>query len=299
MRIDNGNKAHSLVFDSWDEFVDFAETEPNKGKVGTSARKEGKGKSWDLGIGFDGFASLARKGWSQPVAEVEGLAGHVENAVEVEVFDSSFQAVYDVAGSEVDVPVFLAGEPECMIESTPIRISRHGRAVRIIVPHFTSCGVNAESFRRRGAAIVALCDGLAKRQHPVEVVVVYQCGTYDYGRKQSSYDRFQYVVPVQAATDPLDVERLLAATAHPASFRRLGFAVMENAPDLGVAKALTLTGGYGSPVGHSLLASETDRLIGDVENTILPQDLSCYNEGRWDELGTATWVVETIDAIFN
>jgi hypothetical protein len=103
---------------------------------------------------------------------------------------------------------------------------------------------------------------------------------------------------VQAATDPLDVERLLAATAHPASFRRLGFAVMENAPDASVATGLTVHGGYGHPVDRDLLVKETDRLLGDVENTILPQDLSCYNEGRWNERGTATWVVETIDQIF-
>lgn len=281
------------VYGSWEDYVVKVETTPVPAhRCGSSSTKAGEGKSWDLGLGYEGALVAAREGWRQPLTEVERLATHVESKVDLDLFQTTFDSIRDVAGSEVDIDRYLTGEPECMIESIPLTISRHGRAVRLVVPISYSAGTDSAKVLRRGSAVVALADLLAKAQHPLEVWAAITLTT-KHGKANSGKNTvrpdFVDLVRVQAADEPLDVARLLFILAHPAGFRRLGFRSIEQIEDRDLADAIGFS--YGFPVGF-----HQDDLPDQVDNTFVLDHLN-YSH-TWDEDYCTTWITSVLDEVF-
>lgn len=271
----------SKVFDSWSEWCEYvADDSPNPHGRRSESRDKAPRPEWDLNTTFKAAQKLASTGWDEPMVEVNRFAEHVEANMDTDLFQTSFESRFDVAGAEVAIDRFLSGEPECMIESTPIRISRQGRAVRLVVTGGALAEVEAENIRNRGAAIVALADVLARCQHPVEIWVGWQVKIGD--------KHLMHAVKVQNANDPLDVPRLLFAIAHPACHRRLTFRARELCPDRWHNAS---SQGYGATEGvHA--ASLPD----EVENTIYLGPIRANDE--WSEARACAWIQGEIDKIF-
>jgi hypothetical protein len=214
-------------------------------------------------------AKLARQGWSEHRDIVDRYVEHVENQVDLDLFSTSFQATYAVAGAEVDMGRFLAGEPECMIESTPLRIARKGRAVRLVIPFGYRGVVEPAQAVRRGAAVVALADMLAKAQHPVEI---WATRSQQFGGEGPT--QYHANILVQSANDPLDIDRLLFVFAHPGAYRRIGFATLN-----GYA-GITSQGGQVPPKPEDLGEM--------VENTHIFPVLEADQD--WSEAAAVQWV---------
>lgn len=228
-------------------------------------------------------------GYWEALPEAERFAARVEAEVQLSTMQTTFTSTWDVAGSEVDMGRFLAGEPECMIESLPYKVARQGRAVRVVVPSCYASQVPTETVRQRGAAVVALCMILARAQHPVEVWADYA------NHGTGGRNRYAFAVRVQHANEPLDEGRLMFALAHETANRRLCFSVKEqqSAAVRNDFRISDTAGGYGQSPRHALVSD-----VPDAEaNTILLSDFDV--EPDWSEGKAVAWINRTIEALFS
>jgi len=95
---------------------------------------------------------------------------------------------YDVAGGEVDIGRYLAGEPESMVEYALQPLSRAGRVLRLQVEVSQSWRVAAATIRAIGNAVVALADGLRVRGVGLEIAVTAQVTGETPGHRPSGHD---------------------------------------------------------------------------------------------------------------
>jgi len=208
---------------SWQDFIDHArapDTIPNgSGRLSNSAWA---GATWDEAI------SLATDGWVMPLPEVdlavEALREHLSDHAQA----VDLAPVWDVTGSEVDVATYLSGAPECMIDYVTQRRTSRSRVVTLLIPSCYSQTVPHAEVINRGAALAALCSAIITAAHSVEVWFGYACKMSP-SPDGASAERYSAVARVVSAGEPLNVPRLMFATAHPAMLRRLWFGVWDSA----------------------------------------------------------------------
>lgn len=263
----------------WAEWLELTLQAPKK--AGSSRRESGDdwaGSSWAGAV-----AMATGEGYSDVLPDADRIAAKVSETVATDLFQTTFQSSWDVAGAEVDMGRFLAGEPECMIESTPLRISRQGRAVRIVVPISVSGSIGADLIMRRGAAVMAFADVLARAQHPLEI----WAGFKSTGRGGLTCT---YMIQVQAANAPLDPGRIMYALAHPSMLRRLTFSAMEH-ENASAWSTWSVGRGYGMPSGNV----QDD--LADLEgNAII---LPMLQRDDWSETDSVAWIERQLATIFD
>lgn len=202
------------------------------------SRTNGASATWDLNTGFAKATRLARDGWSKPRADVDSLTGAIDGELRDLVIEST-SAFMDVAGGEVDVADYLTGEPECMRDHRYTEQSAQREVVTIAVGIAASCAVSADTILRRGAAVCALVDLVARAGYTVELWA-------DMTSRGHGGHRIAVQVKVHSPEDRLDVDAVMYALAHPAMLRRTVFALMEQQP-ADVRRAVGIGGGYGMP----------------------------------------------------
>lgn len=287
---------------TWDEWVETAASSPveHPGTDEVTQAHSDTARRMEFCGGWTWDETLERargEGYHESIDDVETLAHQVEDEITADRFQTTFVATWDVAGSEVDMGRFLSGDPECMVEATPIRVAKHGRAVRIVVPSNQKGGTDVNAIRMRGAAIVALCDVLARLQHPLEVWAAYCNNGAGSPHTPSHQQRTALLVQVQRADEPLDMGRIMLAIAHPAANRRLAWSVKDSIAkqrpevrgDLGVG----LDGGYGSMSREALPEDLPDEQ--GVQTIILP---SFDKQAIWNRATAKQWISEMLDVIF-
>ncbi|MQY12458.1 hypothetical protein SRB5_25920 [Streptomyces sp. RB5] len=214
-----GDTVHALpALWSWQEYVDRARA-PDSIRNGAGRRNAAK---W-AGATWDGALELAEGGWTTVLPEVDAEVAELRERVGDEVLTTAMTPAWDVTGSEVDVGVYLSGVPECMVDAVPQRISARGRVVTFLIPAGFDHTTPHSAVLHRGVALAALCSSIIAAGHSVEI----WSGFCAYVSKQ---DRFAAVTRVISAAEPLDIGRLMFATAHPAMLRRLWMAVWDSAP---------------------------------------------------------------------
>ncbi|GAA2449069.1 DUF7192 family protein [Streptomyces macrosporus] len=203
---------------SWQEFVDRARAPDSiPDGDGRHASTEWAGAGWEEAL------RLATDGWTQVVPEADVSVAALREHVRDEVLTTSLVPTRDVTGSEVDVGAYLAGEPECMVDAVPQRISTRGRVVTFLVPAAYVNTTPHAFVRNRGLALAALCSAIVTAGHSVEIWSGF-CARLDEGRCAA-------VARVVSAAEPLDLGRLVFSLAHPAMLRRLWLAVWDSAPE--------------------------------------------------------------------
>lgn len=241
----------------------------------------------------DAVAMIKGPGYAAAVADAEHLATLIETTVTADLDAIGFTSTYDVCGSEVDMGRFLSGEPECMIESQPIKIARKGRAVRIVVNASARADTPAATIKARGAAVLALVDILSRLQHPLEVWSAE--ATNPGGRGGTKVpERLVHLVKVQDAAQPVDLARIMFALAHPAMLRQCFFRVCEREPaTTRAAYGFQGSGSYGRP--ESLRPSDLPDEPGS--QTIWLSDPMLGHE-NWDQAACIGWVEKQCADIF-
>lgn len=218
---------------SWQEFLDTArapESIPDgDGRHGTA---EWAGATWEEAL------RLAVDGWHLPLQEQRITVGALRERAGLGAPVMSLEPVWDVTGSEVDIGAYLAGEPECMVDSVPRRVSRRGKVVTFLIPAAYSHETPHGSVRNRGLALVALCAALIEAGHGVEI---WSGFTARAGEDEVHSGVARVITP----GEPLDVGRLIFAVAHPAMLRRLWLAVWDG-QDAATAAAFKAAS-YGRP----------------------------------------------------
>jgi hypothetical protein len=215
-----GDTVHALrPMWSWQEFVDRARAPDTiENGDGRHCLDEWAGASWEEAL------RLAKDGWTTVLPEVDAEVAELRERVVDEVLTTALVPTWDVTGSEVDVGAYLSGEPECMVDAVPQRISAHGRVVTFLVPAGYVNTTPHSAVHNRGVALAALCSSITASGHSVEI----WSGFCPY---VSATDRFASVARVVSAAEPLDMGRLMFVMAHPALLRRLWFAVWDSADE--------------------------------------------------------------------
>lgn len=195
------------------EFMESCKA-PGKPDASKSSAREGRGRDWDYGVGFDGAMRLAAQGWPEGTEQVAALADKLLERIQRQTRRAKRQA--GVWGTRPHIGRFLAGNPRNMIQKQRIPAKR---PVKLIVNLSTSAAIDADVMTRRGAVAVASVQALTMAGYAVEVVGVMQA-TGKGGPLTLS-------IPLKQGSAPLDTDALSFAVAHPAFFRRLVFRAME------------------------------------------------------------------------
>lgn len=180
-------------------------------------------QSWDMATGWDRALKMAETGWSEGAQDLSNkLAILAPNEAEPEYS-------YDVAGYLPDVGLYCAGDPLHM------RNDGHpeGRKpiVHLVVNVVCSGGIGAEEFKNYGTAVTAMIGQIEAtgRQVELDLVIV----------DQLRHHKAILGWKVKRAGDNVDLSAIAYSLAHPAAFRRIGFALIERTP------GINSTPGYG------------------------------------------------------
>ena len=207
-------------FEAWAEYVQTASQRAKTirpGKAGNYSSAD-----WDMNAGFDGAFEMARAGWPDGARQVKEMAGNFENICFQELTKSGYKD--DVAGDFYEVGRVVSGDPECAI--TKARVKREMPAIKITITGGARGEIDAKTYFRRGAAIVALIDVLEASGIRCLVVLGYQ--NTPHANKKEFINKCSIVL--KEHEDALDVDRISFAISHPASLRQVNFAVREGLP---------------------------------------------------------------------
>lgn len=167
------------------------------------------------GASWEGALELANYGWPEGRRDF-----HQYMAAAVQKLESNRPAFgFDVAGMYPQVPRFVAGDPMSMVTDDP-QFSRSKRIIPIYVSCSFSASVDKQRIINRGSAICGLIDIIEDANNSVELIV--------YEHTQGESIREWCDIRLKAAGEPLDLDRLAFALAHPAFLRRLNFARQES-----------------------------------------------------------------------
>jgi len=265
-------KKHIVHF-SWGEYIEEAEKQ-TPGRSRTS-RNADANQYWDLGCGFDNAIKMAREGWDEGEQFTKrysaGLFESLSTVVEREY------PVYDVEGTEIDIARFMDGEPECWQRmETRVTEGTGRKLIRIVLNMATSGGVSGATMLAKGAAIAALAELLEFAGHGVQIDLVD-------GTSAGGMLHIETWIRIKDFDQPIDLPRVAFALAHPATQRRLWFAMAENFP-ADIYQAVVADQSYGRPAD----INEQDR--GDVYI-----GRSMYPAIEWSNEGIAQqWVLEQL-----
>lgn len=238
---------HSILIESWDALIDhlrIVKAQPGWHGYSTSHEAERRG-NWFGTPSFDAAMHLAVHG--DPV-----IRDKMDAAVAKLQPEQAIEWEFAPVGVLPCIPAYAAGTPESMMY--PVEVERQTRIARICVNISTSASVNPQSIINRGAAIVALIDRLQIEGWRIELSVVWM------GLVSCNHnDTMSYRVVVKQAHEPIDMDRISFALAHPSMVRRIMFRVHETVLPY-------MDQGYGSPRHLVEFLDERDLNIRNIEH---------------------------------
>ena len=216
-------------FESFDDFVDHIATlEPDpefKKEQGGKVSSEDEPSKWNGDVTFDKAVENATIGWPEGRERfsdkiLEAVAGGGTAVGRASDFD------HDVQGFRPDVALYCAGDPAHMLtiaEGSQIT----DRVVKIKVNLAASFSTPAETLENWGSALCLLVDNIENQGQSVELI-----GAYNMSPSSSTEGAKNYSVEItlKRAGEPLDIDRLAVMIAHPGTFRRLIFRMIESEP---------------------------------------------------------------------
>lgn len=196
------------------------------GTIWTSTRVSRKHDP-DLGTPtWEEAVRLAETGWSEGRNRLVQQTG-------VEAYQVAASArgwIYDYAGAHPDVPRFLGGDLDCMVDYQPDYL-RFRPIVRIVVSPITFSDVSQSNIKNWGAALVSWIDELERSGRRVEITWL-SCSqpswVYDDEKLiNRGGPRVAISFRLKDADQPVELDRLAFWIMHPAAQRRMQFAVKE------------------------------------------------------------------------
>lgn len=262
---------YKVTYSSVAEAANVAEIYVKNGEHShaTDGDFQAKSRKW-LGVSsWSEVADMAVNGWHAETDVALDIAESAIDAVSQEHDMIAFRPVWDVAGCEVDVARYLAGEPENMIDYEITSTPRSGRVIILCASVTYSGSISADTIKRRGQAITALAMALTRLGFACELWV-------DMSTKIKNYAARTRVL-VKGANDEIDPARIMFAYSHPSMLRAIGFGVWHNIPATH-KKKLNIGSTYGRvanpahdlPEGTLYLPGvESDRDVPDADVALL------------------------------
>lgn len=232
------------IFESMTDFADTAERNANESQSSHTGDSHFAGTD-----SFEESANLARDGWVEILPDVEANLRHT-----AEAFVAAAPTM-DVAGSMVDMGLFMGGEPEHMVNYIPN--SGKSPVVSIITPLLYNSGVDADAIKMYGLAMVSAIESLRQQNVTVELYGVFENTGF---KDRSAIDVVRFC-DSRVAYVP---DQVVFGVANPSMLRRLMFGVMEgwNSKD-------KRTWGVGSSYGKGREVIDLPSLMGLPEDTVV------------------------------
>lgn len=187
-------------------------------------------QDWDLNLGASKSLDLLASGWQDGAnkvlaASVPLTQGDDDGSQSVYLDEEGYFLVPQLADS--DDPCFIA------IDNAP----RSVPVVRLYVGIVAAYDVSASDFVKRGAAYLTVINALESSGIRVELYA----GSFSF--VDGGQNTIHWTVKIKDAGEQVNLQALAYALAHPAFFRRLGFAIIEEAAD--TDKQGNFCGSYG------------------------------------------------------
>ena len=199
--------------DSWDEFLHDLKTKQ------VLPAWQGRCSSVDGGFSFTRSTSwekcieLAEHGDKVTTEQVESASVKI-------TFEAGPTWEYAPVGAFPCIPGYAAGVPENMFVPQDDGASNAKPIVRIAVNIVCSSWVDAQDIINRGAAVIALIDKIQGAGQRVELIAICHINAFN-------SDRIIASVTVKRPEEPVDMDRIGFALAHPSMLRRAMFRVVE------------------------------------------------------------------------
>lgn len=277
MKTQRNENVHYEIFDSFYEFVNFA-----------SANNAPQSSNKQFEMDFHESHSLkeatdwAHRGYSEIRPKVNSIVETMEERLS-ERFGERYVTDYSISGSSVDMGKFVTGEPECMLEWHTEPAASIGRVVKVVVAGTASSGISKDWIIARGTAVVALIDTLHKLGLGVEL---WWDSSIEGKRSKDGFTKYSTLVRLHDSSEPLDIDNIMWAIAHPDMLRRLAFSVQEQSKYQKEQGAVTFSG-YGTPT------ELTSPKIMDFDVTV-----ERLQSGRGDIVNNPLgWVITTVQGL--
>jgi len=254
-------------YESWGEFLAYIDRDIPADNYLQASKTGGSGfcgtPNWEAAL------ELSRVGWLKGQADASKIAAPLFNSVSSMIERTDI--VRDVEGAQIDIALFLDGEPECWQRFETSYIDGIGyRVLRLTFNIAASAAISQATITAKGATIAALIQLLEYSGYRVQVDVLWG------GNSPGIY--IQPSVTVKRPDQPLDLPRLMFAMAHPSMLRRLLFRWAELMHKTDQQK-------LGSSYGHPDEVPEADQ--GDIHIA-----KSSYPDSQWDNPESARkWIV--------
>lgn len=249
MFVQTAKKHHLARFDSLAEFTGYSRGLPDH-RSKAMRRDGGRGSYYGDATSMAKLHDLADKGMAREGIKALALADEKIQSVMRELDDMAYHTVWDVAGADVDVPRYLAGEQENMMDywSNPEAASQP--VVTLVVNVAVHCGISAEAFRTHGAALVALAEAIDGVGLQSEIWADFTI-TGGYGSKAASGYTGRFSIRLKSGNGPFDSGAFMFTLTHPAMFRGMVLNAMHDWPEAW-RDACHVGGTYGYPTSEYL-----------------------------------------------
>ncbi len=250
-------------FGSWTDYVDFAVASEPTTDVRQSRNHYDYDGSWALGADWSECVALASNGWPQASQQVAEISQDIITRSEASLTHP--EIFMDVTGSDFDIATMLSGAPEYW---NRLEHTAEQKVIKLVFNACTSGGVRADIMKTKGAVVAALVQSLELCEVRVQVVLAFNS------------DNHLVTVNLKDASQPLDIDRLTFALAHPAAFRRLGFAVLET--------------NYDFMSKHDSSYGRVMEVPDDLQGDIYIAGSHLYDPSYADPAVASAWVVEQL-----
>ena len=200
--------------DSWDEFLTDLKHKPILSEWEDKAESIKGSQKFTGSKSYEDSLDLAERGCKTTREAIHSASFKVS---------TDFIPEWETApvGVFPCIPAYAAGVPEDMFTPSEWGMPVPKPVVRIVVNITAAHYVDKEHIINRGAAIVQLIDRVQLAGQRVELVAAF------HAKELGCNDTYEYSVVVKRAEEPVDLDRIAYAIAHPSMLRRTMFRIME------------------------------------------------------------------------
>ena len=198
---------------------------------------------------------LQREGWGgRP--DVSKLAKDLDVQGSADLTEMTTE--HSVQGAYVDVPAYLEGVPECMVEFTE---QPAPKVVRIGFSLSTGANLSEKAFANRGAVLLAIYNKVASAGYSTEIVV--------YAPVNRGKHKHSTSFVLKRSDQSMDEDELAFWCCHPSALRKIHFMHQESMPkDVRQAFGYINSGSYGMPIDLAKFPEAEEHLALDCRNDL-------------------------------
>ena len=186
---------------------------------------------------YEDWLKMLDTGWQEGVEKATRMASKL--APKLLGAKLTNEQKNDYEGDEVNVDLYLEGDPQCMLDHDDQRKEGNAKFLSVGISVGTSWRISVEALLWRGIIAAAVVDTLEASG--------YRLSVYAYVNTYSK-DPCLIVYPIKLEHQVLDLERVLVLSGHAAVFRRMIFSCMEKFPESKMRRYFGYN--YGKHVGQ-------------------------------------------------